>query len=72
MSVTPSSFSETCGQCGYQVSGPDRDYVEERVEDHVCPDEPLPFRWYQAVFNPALWAVIGIVALVSICLVVRG
>lgn len=51
-----------CG-CGFETRGFDQERAVELFENHVCPGEPVPTRWYNAVFS--VWgALILVVVLV--------
>jgi hypothetical protein len=51
-----------CG-CGFETRGFDQERAQDLFENHECPDEPVPTRWYQAVFS--VWgALILVVVLV--------
>lgn len=69
--TSPSSFQERCGRCGFEVSGPDAEYVQRRVDGHLCrPAETS--HWYDAVFSfDSLW-LIGTVAVVALVVIFGG
>jgi hypothetical protein len=57
-----------CG-CGFTAVGFDEARNAVMLADHACPysGEPAPTRWYQAAFSPSLWFVIGVFAVIAIC-----